>query len=89
MNWYKIAQAYPSIAIASYNSYGDLAIIFEGVRREVYENISPDRFGHLKSLLSHKNYSDAARLIDGWKEKETEADRNEMLTELYDRGYLK
>jgi hypothetical protein len=85
----KMAQTYPSIAIAAYNNYGELVIIFEGVRREVYENVSPDTFGYLKSLLSHKNFKDAAILIDGLKKRETEEDRNEMLTELYDRGYLK
>jgi hypothetical protein len=91
MNWYKTAQEYPPIAIASYNSYGELVIIFNGMRRYVYTNIVPDNYNKIKSLLDNKNYTAAQKLLSVWgtKNKETEEDREEMLTELYDRGYLK
>jgi len=91
MNWYKIAQEYPPIAIASYNSYGELVIIFNGVGRYVYTNIVPYNYNKIKSLLDNKNYRAAQKLLSSWgtKNTETEEDREEMLTELYDRGYLK
>lgn len=92
MNWYKIAQLRAPIAITSYNeTYNQLGISFAGSKTYTYENIVPDDHNYLESLLKNRNYPKAQEVLESWRTKrqETEEDRQEMLTELYDRGVLK
>ena len=92
MNWYKIAQEYPPIAIVSYiPSYGELGITFHGGKKYIYEKINTENYEYIRSLLRNKNYTEAQKVLSNWsvKNEETDADRREMLTELHDRGYLK
>ena len=91
MNWFKTAQQYPPIAIVSYTKdYGELGISFNGGKKYVYENINPMDYNRIDTLLRHRNYSAAQKLLQSWsqKKKETEEDRQGMLDELYERGIL-
>ena len=90
MNWYKIAQQqYAPIAIVSY--FGDnLGIVFNGGKKYTYERINPDDYLKIKTLLEKRNYTAAQALLRSWGNagKETEEDKQEMLDELYERGFL-
>jgi len=101
MNWFKIAQKYPPIAITSYDKDLNLGITFNGGKKYIYKDINPDNYNYLRTLLSHKNYRAAQALLSGWSEVDKERKREKqealkkeedeqgMLNELYDRGYLK
>ena len=79
MNWYKIAQKYAPIAIASYSNDGTLGIVFNGGNKYIYENINIDNYGYLDSLLKNRNYRKAQEVLKNWssKNEETEEDKRE------------
>ena len=91
MNWYKTAQNVAPITIVSYiPSYGELGISFNGSKKYIYEKINPRDYNYLENLLKNKNYKKAQEILRRWslKNKETEGDKQEMVDELYERGYL-
>ena len=91
MNWYKKAQQIPPIAILSYNSYGDLAVSFNGGKRYVYPDVTPDDYNYMKNLLKVKNYKKVQEILKNMSANrpETEEDKQQMLNQLCDEGELR
>ncbi len=92
MNWYKKSQQVVPIAIVSYfPNIGELGISFNGGKKYVYPDISPFLYERIDILLRVKNYREVSKILRNisTKKEETQEDKDEMLDELYDRGYLK
>lgn len=91
MNWFKQAQQYPPIAILSYDNYGDLAVSFNGGKKYVYPNVTPDNYNYIKSLLRNKNYRKVQEILKNISDArpDSEEDKQQMLNQLYEEGHLK
>lgn len=90
MNWYKKAQEFPPIAITSYDSYGNLGITFNGGKKYVYPDVSPYYYDYIKKFLKVKNYKKVQEILKNLSlsSPTSEEDKQVMLDQLYDEGYL-
>ena len=92
MNWYKKSQEYAPIAITSYfPGTGELGISFNGGKIYKYIDINSFTYDKIYKLLKVKNYktvNSILRTISEKNKKNEEENREEILNELYERGYL-
>jgi len=91
MNWYKIAQQPAPIAIISYfASIGELGISFNGGKKYVYQDVSPFHYNKIMTLLRVKNYRAVQAILKNLSinRPDTEKEKQQMLQQLYDEGYL-
>lgn len=91
MNWYKTSQSVP-IAISSYTpEYGELVVSFNGGKGYTYPGVSPFIYEKIRRLLSVKNYREVQNMLKNLSanREDTEEDKQQMLNQLYDEGYLK
>lgn len=95
MNWYRIAQQVAPISVVSYfPSIGELGISFKGSRTYIYPNVSPFLYDRINVLLRVKNHREVSKILRNLSVKkeevpeETQQDRDEMLDEVYERGFL-
>ena len=90
MNWYKIAQQFAPIAITSYSKIGELGISFNGGKKYIYYNVSPFDYDKIRALLRVKNYREVQKILKNLSKNrhDTEEEKQQMLQQLYDEGYL-
>ena len=96
MNWFRLAQYNPivPIIISSYDyTYNILRVLYRGQGPYEYPDVSPHIYNKIQNLLRYRNYSAAKKILDRLSsskvpEKETEEEKQEMLNELYERGFL-
>ena len=91
MNWYKTTQQYNPIAIISYvPEYGELGISFNGGKKYIYPGVSPFIYNKIQTLLRVKNYKKVQKILKNLSDNrpDSEEDKQQMLDQLYDEGYL-
>ena len=91
MNWYKTAQQYAPIAIISYiPGYGELGISFNGGKKYIYPKVNPPLYNKIENLLKFKNYKKVQQILKNISDNrpDSEEEKQQMLDQLYDEGYL-
>ena len=91
MNWYKTSQKYAPIAIISYiPEYGELGISFNGSKKYIYPGVTPFNYNEIQILLRVKNYKKVQKILKNLSANrpDSEEDKQQMLNQLYDEGYL-
>lgn len=96
MSWFKKCQYNPvvPIQISSYNyTYNLLKVLYRGQGPYEYPNVSPFIYNKIANLLRYRNYRAAKKILDNLspvknKNDYTEEEKNQMLDELYERGFL-
>ena len=89
-NLLKQAQQIPPISIISYDNYEDLTISFNGGKKYIYPNVTPDDYNYIRKLLRVKNYKKVQEILKNISANrpDTEEDKQQMLNQLYNEGHL-
>lgn len=88
----KSAQSF-QIQISSYNQTdNELNVLFNGRGPYTYPNVSPFAYKKIETFLKYKNHRKAKQFLDNLvksrREQHTDAEKQEMLDQLYNEGHL-
>ena len=87
----KIAQNIPISIISYSDETGELGISFNSGKKYIYPNVSPFVFDKIEKLLKIKNYKEVQKMLKNLSDNQpdTEEDKQQMLNQLYEEGYLR